>query len=117
MTRLVILVLGISFAILAGCNHQPDSDARKRELASAILKETGAIQLATDNAHSNIMYWKKSRPDVPDDFWEREVKDVESVYASQMIESYIRAYTDELTEEELRELYEYLQTPIGRKFK
>jgi len=92
-----------------------DSDAAsqaKREDIRRLLKLTGAGELGKQVATQLITQFRQSQPNVPAKFWDEFAKEIK---ADELVELSVSAYDNHLTHDDIKQLIEFYESPIGQK--
>lgn len=107
MKKLIVIIILYSFAY----NGYSQTPATK-EHVKTLLEMMGSGKLGIQIMENMIATWKKSAPEVPNDFWDDYMKDVKpETLVDLTIPIYIKHYSDE----EILQLIEFYKTPLGKK--
>lgn len=113
-TLLLAASLTLALTLPAFAEEQADveSDGRKRALALKVMEVTGATAQGEQVARSLLSPLRPYFPTVPEETWDelRLAFDVD-----QIVELSIPIYTRNFDEQELKDLVEFYQSPLGRK--
>lgn len=83
-----------------------------REHIKSLLEITGSAKLGVQMMENMAATFKKSLPEVPDQFWKDFLLEAKS---DTLIELLIPAYTKHFSDEEIIHLIEFYKTPLGKK--
>lgn len=84
------------------------SEAKIREF----IKITGADKLAISSMQTYMDQFKKSAPNIPDEFWDEFAKEFT---ADKMIQLYVPIYAKYYTESDIDEMIRFYKSPVGQK--
>lgn len=107
MKILLSLILFVTLSI----SCYPQTPATK-EHVKTLLELTGSGKLGIQVMENMIGTLKKSLPDVPDEFWNEFMKDIN---AESLIELIIPIYVKYYSDEDVVQLTAFYQTPLGKK--
>ena len=115
IVRPVILVLAaalLSAAAPASSEDLPEEEVRKRALALRVMKVTGATAQGDQVAYGLLGQLRPGYPAVPEEVW----GELRSNFAlEEIIELSLPIYTRNFDEQELAQLVEFYESPIGQK--
>jgi hypothetical protein len=87
-------------------------EVRKRELALRVMKVTGATAQGDQVAYGLLAQLRPGYPGVPEEVWD----ELRSSFAlEEIIALSLPIYTRNFSEDELRQLVEFYESPIGQK--
>lgn len=61
-------------------------------------------------------YFKKSKTEVPDEFWQEMEQEMSKTSLDDLVELTAPIYAKHLSKEDLTKIIEFYQTPVGKKF-
>lgn len=107
MKRISITLL-FCITIFSGFSQAETKSVHIRKL----LEITGAAKTGVQMAQSMIGSFKKNYPNVTDDFWDDFSKELNADTLTEMI---IPIYEKHYTINEIKQLIEFYETPLGKK--
>ena len=111
----VLILISSFFTCIPNATAQNTDNAYKQALKELMLT-SGGLQSADLLIPQLIGISKSNFPTVPDSFWETLEKKMKGKFIDRMIEGYIPIYQKYLTLDDLKQLIEFYQKPIGKKF-
>ena len=97
----------------AQASPQIDTErAAKRSEIRKLIELTGAANISADALQKMIEPLKASYPQVPEEFWNTFIHEVHS---DELIDLVIPIYDKYYTRDEIRELTQFYQSPVGQK--
>ena len=109
MKKNFITIILISFTIFS---YSQDNIASKNEKIKSLMNLTGSGNLGISMLDTMISSFKKSMPQVADEFWNEFKKEVK---AEDIVNLIIPIYDKYFTENEINELIAFYNTPVGKK--
>ena len=114
MRRGVLKLLGITLMIVCANSAAGDS---KDEKARKYLELYGVVDSINRNTDSSMSDIKRHYSHLKPGFWKDERLDrMVETYKTRLFEEYVNVAVNTLTEEELDELFAFLNTDLGKKF-
>lgn len=107
MKKLTVAFLFSGFTLLGF-----SQDTSKISSIKTLLEITGSGKLGVQVIQNMFASYKKSMPNVPDEFWNNFIKEVNPEVLTTMI---IPIYDKYYTAEEINKMIEFYQTPLGKK--
>ena len=104
----------VSFLILFNCLivFGFSQNTSKTENIKLLLEMTGSGKLGVQVVENTVANFRKSLPDVPEDFWDNILKEVNP---DALVKLIIPIYDKFYTEEDLKKVIEFYQSPVGQK--
>jgi hypothetical protein len=87
-------------------------DPQKEKDIRALLEVSGTAKLGMQVLEQMITQMRRTHPDVPPQFWEAFKKEVS---ADDFIDLIVPVYARHFSDEEVKELIKFYQSPIGQK--
>jgi len=84
----------------------------KRADIKRMMEVTGAGELGIQVMNQMIAAFKQGNMDIPDKFWENFMAEVDP---NELIEMSIPSYEKRFTHDEIKQLLEFYETPLGKK--
>jgi hypothetical protein len=109
MKKNFITIILLAFTIFS---YSQDNVTSKSEKIKNLMKLTGSGSIGVTVANNMIDSFKKSLPEVKDEFW-NEFKN--EIKAEDLVNLIIPIYDKYFTENEIDELIKFYNTPIGKK--
>ena len=107
MKKLILIIC--LYSLSSNCYSQTPAT---NEHIKTLLEMSGAGKIGVQVMENMIVSFKKSTPNVPNDFWDEFMKDVKpETLITLMIPVYAKHYTDE----DVIQLIEFYRTPLGKK--
>lgn len=97
--------------ITSACASE-DRDAAKQRDIRKLLKITGAGQMGMDAIDQMLVLQRQANPEIPEQFWIEFRKEISANGLTDLI---IPSYEKYFTHEDIQELIEFYQSPVGRK--
>jgi uncharacterized protein len=107
-------VVMAGFVVWCGCaaaQTQESSDAKKEDILK-LMKLTGSDQMARQILSQMIAAMKPGAPRVPETFWTEFMAEVDT---NELMDMLVPVYDKHFTQEEIRQMIEFYETPVGRK--
>lgn len=109
MKKNLITILLIVFSVFTYSQNQVNT---KNEKIKSLMTLTGSGNLGVSMIDTMIESFKKTMPEVPNEFWIEFRKEVN---AEEIVNLMIPIYDKYFTEKEVDELIAFYNTPIGKK--
>lgn len=90
----------------------PAISPAKRALIERLLELTGASNMSKQLMDAMIANFRKSSPEVPAEFWDRFQKEIDM---DQLMNEIFPIYDRHLSEEDLKGVVAFYESPVGRK--
>jgi len=121
MRRLLYIALTFATAVLINGSlsanilgaQQLSKPTDKLQLIRRVLELTKAADVAIASVDAGIQMQRIANPRVPQDFW-NDLSQRARKEAPRFVESLVAIYDSQFSEEQLRELIRFYQTPIGK---
>ncbi len=116
--RTVMATIGV-LCVLGGAARaetptpQKAPETQKQKDIRKLLKITGSGELGTQVMSQMIGSMKKAMPQVPEKFWGDFMKEVRT---DELIDLIVPIYDRNLTQDDVRELIKFYESPTGKKF-
>lgn len=107
MKKIALLIILYSFSF-NGHSQTPATAAHIKTL----LETMGAGKIGVQIMENMLVTFKKSAPNVPNEFWDDFMKDVKP---ETLVDLNIPVYQKHYTDEEIVQLIEFYKTPLGKK--
>ncbi|MEO8795701.1 MAG: DUF2059 domain-containing protein [Daejeonella sp.] len=107
MKKLFFLILLTGF-----CSNSFSQTSSKADNIRKILESTGVADQGIIAMQNMFQSYKTSMPDVPTEFWDNVSKEFT---ANSLIELIVPIYEKYYSEEDIRQLAEFYQSPLGKK--
>ncbi len=113
--RAVVASLAVVTALIvpvrpALCQAEPSAELY--EDIRKLMELTGAGNLAVQILHQMLEPMRRALPQVPEEFWARFMAKVDT---DEIIDMTVPIYSKHLTHDEIEQLLEFYQSPVGRK--
>ncbi len=110
MTR-TIARIALSLALL--CAFAPAAHADKKDDIRRLLRLTGSGDLGKQVATQLLGTFKAQNPKVPQKFWDDFAKEIK---AEDLIEMVVPIYDKHLSQEDIKAVIAFYETPTGKRF-
>ncbi len=114
--RILLLTIALCLLGTPGTTWAGDADAtadeQKRADARELMELMGSAQIGKQVMDSMLEMMRPAFPNVPAEFWEQTEKEMTG---EELVELIIPIYLKNFTHEEILQLIEFYQTPLGRK--
>ena len=110
-TLLVLIVLAVPGLAQDGDSERAAAEAKRAEIRK-MMELTGSAQLGIQVLNQLLADFRSSFPQVPPKFWEEFSKEVS---VGELQERLIPVYEKNFTEEDIRGLIQFYQSPLGDK--
>ncbi|HWM94638.1 MAG TPA: DUF2059 domain-containing protein [Thermoanaerobaculia bacterium] len=111
MKRSILTGLAIVCLLTLSAPAQAQRSAKEQDIRRLLLL-MGSAELGRQVVEQMFEQFRTSLPDVPTDFWDGMLKEMEP---QKFVELGVPIYDKHFTQEEIRELIAFYETPIGRK--
>ena len=91
---------------------EPVPSTEMQEDIRALLEITGAGDMATQMMNQMVGSMKGAMPNVPEEFWTKFMAGADT---EELVEMIVPIYAKYFTEDEIKELRSFYETPLGRK--
>ncbi len=113
----LLAALVLAAALFARLPHAaaqaPDSEYR--QALQEMLASSGALESVKVMIPQVIAMTKPSQPGIPDAFWTQLEKEMRTKFIDRVVDLYVPIYQKHLTLDDLRQINQFYQSPIGRK--
>jgi len=109
--RSILTGLAIVCLLTLSAPAQAQRSAKEQDIRRLLLL-MGSAELGRQVVEQMFEQFRTSLPDVPTDFWDGMLKEMEP---QKFVELGVPIYDKHFTQEEIRELIAFYETPIGRK--
>jgi uncharacterized protein len=103
------LVISIPLSVRAA--DQP-ADPQKEKDVRTLLELSGAAKMGQQMFDAVVGQVRKLHPDVPAEFWTEMAKEVDF---DGLITQIVPVYANHFTDDEIKELIKFYESPVGRK--
>lgn len=101
----------ITFLFLGSLNLNAQQSTIEEDIRQ-VMELSGAGKLGVQVMEAMTAQFQQSMPEVPTEFWKEVMKEVNP---DKMIELIIPIYKKHFTQEEIRQLVTFYQSPLGKK--
>jgi hypothetical protein len=96
----------------AGGQKAPAIDPQKEKDVRKLLELSGAAKLGVQVMDQMLTQMRRLHPDVPPDFWDAFKKEAN---ADELTNLVVPIYANHFTDDEIKELIKFYESPIGQK--
>ena len=104
----------VSFLVLFNCFivFGFSQNTSKTENIKLLLEMTGSGKIGVQVIENTVSNFRKSLPDVPEEFWDNILKEVNP---DALVKLIIPIYEKYYTEDDIKKVIEFYQSPVGQK--
>ena len=104
----------VSFLVLFSCFivFGFSQNTSKTENIKLLLEMTGSGKIGVQVIENTVSNFRKSLPDVPEEFWDNILKEVNP---DALVKLIIPIYEKYYTEDDIKKVIEFYQSPVGQK--
>jgi uncharacterized protein len=100
------------FITTASLYAEEQTGTKQKEIKKLLIL-TGAEQITSQVLNRMILSFKELNPEVPSKFWDEFAKQAN---AEQLTDSLVPIYNKYFTQKEIKQLIDFYQSPVGKKF-
>ena len=112
MKKSILAALALALLCAGPAMPQAAGSEAKRQDIRKLMELTGAAKVGQQIAAQMIPMFKQGNPQVPQKFWDDVMKEFD---AKSMIDLIVPIYDKHLTQDDVKGLIAFYQSPLGRK--